>query len=89
MEPWVEYTVAVCSTLTAGGALGAYRECRQASRDAALAVRILTGEEAVEQDRGLVAWVRSLAGRVRRLEREHDIDLEPAEWPPVTRGGGD
>lgn len=65
--------MALSGVVTAVSALGVLRYVRQARQDAALAVRLLIGEEDVEADDGVLHTVR----HNDRVLRYHD--LKPIE----------
>jgi hypothetical protein len=64
-----EIVLTLLAATASGSLIAAARYLRDIRNDAATALRILTGEDEVEEDRGLVYEVDKLSDRVDRIEQ--------------------
>lgn len=75
MTPLVEVVVGAASITTAAAASAAYRKVSQAADDAEKAVRLLTGEDDVDGDDGVVGRLEDVEDDVQAAQAAvEDVD---------------
>jgi hypothetical protein len=72
MEPLIQYVVAASASITALGAVGAAGYARKGFYEARASHRILTGEDDVEGDHGVVGRLDGVEDEVAAAEEEID-----------------